>query len=298
MKSRVPYLGALLLLGIGWGSTQPLGKIATSSGHGHFLLIFWQQIIGTAVLGTILVLRRKPFALTLPVLQFSCVIAVVGTLIPNSTFYIAVAHLPAGIMSIIISTIPLVAFPMALALGMDRFSIRRLAGLLFGLAGVALIALPKASLPDPGMAQWLPVALIGPLCYALEGNIVAKWGTAGLDPIQAMFAAIFVGAIFALPLAIVSGQWVAPSLPMGKAEFALITSSALNALLYAGYIGLALRAGAVFASQTSYIVTGSGLLWAMWLLGEGFSHWVWAAVAVMFVGLFLVSPRDGATQNP
>ena len=34
-----------------------------------------------------------------------------GTLIPNATFYISVERLPAGIMSILISTIPLMAFP-------------------------------------------------------------------------------------------------------------------------------------------------------------------------------------------
>lgn len=31
----------LLLLGAGWGLTQPLAKIAVSTGHGHFGLIFW-----------------------------------------------------------------------------------------------------------------------------------------------------------------------------------------------------------------------------------------------------------------
>ncbi|MGL6209808.1 MAG: EamA/RhaT family transporter, partial [Paracoccaceae bacterium] len=69
--------------------------------------------------------------------------------------------------------------------------------------------------------------------------------------------------------------------------------SAMHALLYAGYVGLAARAGAVFASQTSYIVTASGVFWAMILLGERFSPFVWAAMAVMLVGLALVQPRDG-----
>jgi drug/metabolite transporter (DMT)-like permease len=48
----------------------------------------------------------------------------------------------------------------------------------------------------------------------------------------------------------------------------------------------------VFASQCSYIVTAAGLLWAMLLLGERFSPWVWAAVAVMLFGLSLVQPRN------
>ena len=47
---RLLLLGVLLTLGIGWGSTQSLGKIAVSTGHGFFGLIFWQLVIGALVL--------------------------------------------------------------------------------------------------------------------------------------------------------------------------------------------------------------------------------------------------------
>ncbi len=279
------------MLGIGWGTTQPLGKIATSTGHGHFGLIFWQLVIGALVLGGFVWLRGGRFPLTGRALRFAALIAVVGTLVPNSTFYLSVRHLPAGVMSILISTVPLIAFPIALALGQDRFSARRLLGLACGAAGVAMIGLPKASLPDPAMAAWLPIALVGPACYAAEANIVARWGTAGLDPVQAMFAASAVGALMAFPLMIGAGHWISPLPPYGKAELALIGSSTIHAILYATYVWLAARTGAVFASQTSYIVTAAGLGWAMLLLGERFSPWIWAAVPVMFAGLLLVRPR-------
>ena len=294
LGGRLSLVGILLLLGIGWGSTQSLGKLAVSSGHQHFGLIFWQLVIGAVLLGAVNGLRRRSFAITAAGLRFAVVIALIGTLIPNSTFYMSVAHLPGGVMSILISTIPLLSFPLALLLGMDRFSARRLLGLCFGLVGVALIALPQSSLPSPEMVAWLPVAMIGPLFYALEGNIVAKWGTAGLDAVQAMFWASLVGAVMALPLTLLSGHWINPLPPYGVPELALIASSCVHALVYAAYVWLAARAGAVFAAQTAYFVTGSGVLWAMLLLGERFSGWVWAALAVMLVGLFLVQPRHGS----
>ena len=294
LGGRLRLVGILLLLGIGWGSTQSLGKLAVSSGHQHFGLIFWQLVIGAVLLGAVNGLRRRSFAITAAGLRFAVVIALIGTLIPNSTFYMSVAHLPGGVMSILISTIPLLSFPLALLLGMDRFSARRLLGLCFGLVGVALIALPQSSLPSPEMVAWLPVAMIGPLFYALEGNIVAKWGTAGLDAVQAMFWASLVGAVMALPLTLLSGHWINPLPPYGVPELALIASSCVHALVYAAYVWLAAWAGAVFAAQTAYFVTGSGVLWAMLLLGERFSGWVWAALAVMLVGLFLVQPRHGS----
>lgn len=291
MRAKLPFIAALLTLGIGWGSTQSLGKIAAAPGHGPFALILWQVAIGVIVLGAILIIQGKQLALNAQKLRFAVIIALVGTIIPNSAFYVVIRHLPAGIMSILISTVPLISFPLAMVLGLDRFSALRLGGLLCGVLGVAMIAVPNASLPDKAMAAWLPVAMLGPLCYAAEVNIVAKWGTAGLDPVQAMFCASFTGVLFALPLTVFSGQWYNPLAEFGAPEVALAVSSTVHALMYAGYVALAARAGAVFASQSSYIVTGSGVLWSMLLLDERFSNWVWAALCVMLAGLFLVSPR-------
>ncbi len=130
MNRRFLFLGVLLACGLSWGSTQVLGKIAVSTGHQHFGLIFWQMAIGAVFLGAITLIQRKRVPLTRATLGFSAVIAVIGTIIPNSAFYYAVAHLPAGIMSIVISTVPLLSFPIALMIGMDKFSLPRLAGLL------------------------------------------------------------------------------------------------------------------------------------------------------------------------
>lgn len=288
--TRWQSVGALVLLGVGWGSTQPLGKIAASTGHPPFALILWQLVICVVVLGTLTLVRGKGLVLTPRALMFYIVVAILGTLVPNLAFYISVHRLPAGIMSILISTVPLMAFPLNLALGSDRFEGKRLVGLLLGLAGVAIIAAPGASL-EPGMVAFLPLALVGPCFYALEGTFVARYGTAGMDPVQAMFGTSIVGVLMCLPLVWLTGSWVSPMPPWGKAEGALVLSSALHGLLYAGYVGLAARSGAVFASQSSYIVTAAGLCWAMLLLGERFSPLVFLALAVMLLGVTLVKPR-------
>ncbi len=294
MNERRLYVGTLCLLGLGWGVTQPLGKIATSTGHQPFGLIFWQLAICSVVLGAMSLPRGKGLVFRREALQFYVVVALLGTLIPNYTFYISVTHLPAGIMSILISTIPLIAFPLALALGIDRFSVLRLCGLLLGVAGVALIALPDGSLPAAGMVAHLPLAMLGPLFYATEATYVAKWGTAGLDPVQAMFGASVVGAVLCLPVALASGQFIDPTAVWGRAEWALMASSSIHALVYASYVWLAARAGSVFASQTSYLVAATGLIWAMVLLGERFSPVVWLALVVMLSGVALVQPRGAA----
>ena len=291
MVSQAKNMALLLVLGVGWGSTQPLGKIAASTGIGPFALIFWQVVICVVVLGAITVVRGRGLVLTRRALGFYTVVALTGTVVPGFSFYVSVARLPAGIMSILISTVPLIAFPMAMALGMDRFDLKRMLGLTLGLLGVALIALPQSSLPDPAMVAFLPLAMLGPVLYAVEGTFVSRYGMAGMDPVQAMFGASLVGLLLTTPMMVIAGQWVSPLRPWGQAEVALLLSSGLHALLYSAYVGLAARAGAVFATQTSYIVTAAGLCWSMALLGERFSQWIWLALAVMLVGLSLVQPK-------
>lgn len=298
VRDRLVLSGILLVLGAGWGLSVPLSRIAVSTGHLPFGLLFWQLLIGSVLLGGLLATRRRPFPLGWATLRVFVVIACLGTILPNSFSYRATAHLPAGIMAIIIATVPMFAFPVALALGQDRFALRRLVGLCLGLLGVGLIAAPEASLPDPAMLAWIPVALIAPLCYGLEGNVVARWGLSGLDPVQALFGASVLGAIVMAPAALATGQFIDPRAGMGAPEWALVASALIHASVYAAYVWLVGRAGPVFAGQVAYVVTGFGVLWSMILLSETYAIWVWAALGVMLCGIALVQPRPRETLAP
>lgn len=300
MNRNLTLFALLGAVGTGWGSTQVLGKWATSTGYQPFGLIFWQFVIATLVLGGVTIARGRSFQITRPAIRFAVVIAIIGTIIPNLTFYWAITRLPAGIMSIIIAAVPMMAFPIALVLGMDRFSIARLAGLCAGLIGVAMIALPESSLPTAAMVAALPVALLGPLFYAFESNFVAWHGTVGLGAIQAMALSSAFGVVLSLPLTLGMGQWINPFVSFGLAEWSLVATATIHALAYATYVWIAGTAGAVFAAQTAYIVTGSGIVWAMLLLGERYSGWVWAALGAMMIGVLLVQPRnaDGVEAAP
>lgn len=296
----MPRLRALLILaglGIGWGITQPLGKIAASTGHPPFGLIFWQLVVCVLVLGAVALATGRRLPLHRAALRFYLVVAVLGTLVPNYTYYLSVARLPAAVMSVIIASVPMIAFALGLALRHERFALRRLGGLGLGLAGVAVMAAPGAALADAALAAFLPVALIGPLFYALEATWVARGGMAGMDAVEAMLGASVAGLLLCLPAALALDQWVALPLPPGPPELALVALSALHAVIYAAYVWLAARAGAVFAGQCSYIVTLSGVLWSALLLGERAGPAVWLAAALMLGGMFLVSPRGGAARG-
>ena len=281
----------LAFMGAGWGLTQPLSKIAVSDGYRHVGLIFWQMAIGAIILAVVQILRRKRLRLDRPALQVYLLIAFVGTLLPNTATYEAIRHLPSGLISIFLALVPMFAFPIALAMGNEHFEVKRFLGLCLGLLGVLLIVGPEASLPDRALILFVPLALIAPFFYGFEGNAVAKWGTAGLDPVEVLFGASLIGVILAFPVALTSGTFIDPRFPWSAPDWAILASGLIHVVVYCGYVWMVGRAGPVFAVQVSYLVTGFGVFWAMLILGERFSGWVWAAMGVMMLGMFLVQPR-------
>jgi drug/metabolite transporter (DMT)-like permease len=278
-------------MGAGWGLSVPLAKIAVSTGHQPLGLIFWQEVVIVALLGAICALRGKRLELGLQYWRLYLVIALCGAVMPDIFFYLAAAKLPGGIMAIIISSVPLFSLPIALALGNETFAWRRVLGLSFGVLGILLLIGPEASLPERAMAAFIPIALMAPLLYATEGNLVAKWGIQGLDSMQVILGASLLGMVITLPLALVTGQWINPVASFGAPESALVASAAVHGLVYAVYVWLVGRAGSVFAAQTSYLVTGCGVLWSMLLLDERYALMVWVALGVMMIGIALVQPR-------
>jgi drug/metabolite transporter (DMT)-like permease len=289
---RMLLIGVLVGCGLAWGSTQSLGKVATSTGHPPLGLLFWQFVIGTALMGAAMVVRGTPPVLTRRALVFGVVVALVGSVLPGITFWTSVARLPAGVMSLIIATVPMMAFGLALLLGQDRLTPARLGGVLAGLAGVLLIALPEASLPEAGQAAFLPLALLGPFLYACETNFVQRFGMAGDGPVPGDGAGVGDRGAGGAAARARLGPVGRPGGGLGRAEGAFVAGSVTHVVTYAAFVWLAANAGSTFASQCSYVVTASGLVWAAALLGERVPPTVGLALLCLLAGLALVRPRE------
>ena len=290
MKKAAPFAW-LILIGTSWGLTVPLIKISVSEGYQPFGLIFWQMVIITLFLGVVNFARGRKLPINRKVLFFYLVFALVSTLIPNAASYKAYTVLPAGIMSLLLSLIPMMAFPIALMMGLDQFSFKRMAGLSLGLFAVLLIIGVPSALPDRGMLIFIPLGLLPSLMYAFEGNFVARFGTGGAGPLQLLLGSSILGLLIMGPLALVTGQWINPIHKWGNPDYALVASSLIQSVAYTLYVMIVRKYGPVFSVQVSYLVTASGLGWAMLILGESYSGPIWIALALMFIGIYLVSPN-------
>lgn len=294
MSTHKIYYAVLILMGIAWGGVFSLSKIAVSTGHQPFGLLLWQAVIAAVMSGVILAIRRKLNCLSWRFFALFFGVGVLGTVFPNYFSFRAVQELPAGIMVVIIALVPLFALPFALVLRFEVFSWKRFSGIIFGAIAVGLLVGPEASLPDASKVGFVFLAILVPLAYGAEGNFLTWIGDKGLDPVQILFGANLVGIALALPLVMGSGQYVSPFRIWGAPEWAIVANSVINWFAYVGYVWLIKRAGPVFAAQVAYLVTGFGVIWAMLILGESYSIYIWAALGLMMVGMFLVQPRDNA----
>ncbi len=216
---------ALVGLGLAWGLTIPRTRIAVSTGHQPPGLIFWQLAIVTVILAAVTALRRRRPGFKRPLPAYYVVIALLGTLLPNSFSYLAAARLPAGVMGIVIASVPMFSLAIALGIGLEKASLRRAAGVLLGAAAVVLLVAPD-SLPQPGTAIFVLVALIAPLCYGIEGNYIATRRPAEADPIDTLLGASLIGCVVAGPFALTTGTWIDPRATWGAPEQALALQSA------------------------------------------------------------------------
>ena len=282
----------LILLGCGWGLTIPLTVIAVKTGLGHLGIIFWQFFIVMVLFSLRQIFSKKKLSISKSSLQVFCVIAFIGTIFPNSATLIAASYLPGGVLSILIATVPMFAFPIALFFGIDKFEFSRILGIIFGFIGVYLLIAPRAALPDSSIIWVIPIALIAPIFYGLEGNFVAKFGTGNSSPIEVLLGASIIGCFVTFPLAILSNQFVNPFVPWNSAHYALVFSSIIHGIVYATYVWLVTKVGAVFAAQVSYFVTVAGVVWSMVILDEVHSKFIWMSLICMILGMALVKPRS------
>ncbi|NNF80297.1 MAG: DMT family transporter [Rhizobiales bacterium] len=290
-SSKFTAWGVLISAGALWGLTFTLMKIASEGGAHPLGLSFWNAALGAAGLLAINLVRRRPVPLQLRYLKFYAITSILGTSVPGTAYFYAAAHLPAGVLSISIAAVPMLTFIAAAALGLDRWSLMRASGVVLGIVAVALIVLPDTALPDREAAPWMLAALFAAGCYTAENIYLTLRRPAEIDPYTLLIGMFAFAAVMLAPVVYLADAYVPLQFPPGRIEWAILLMTAINAASYGAFIYLVGVAGPVFASLMGYLVTLSGVAWGILIFAEVHSVWIWAALAIMIVGLALVQPR-------
>ena len=278
----------LVFISIGIGLQYSLNRLATLNGVPFIPYVFWISVLSGVALLALAFARGAPPPLTWPHLRFYALLGIAGMAAPISMFAFIAPKLPASIVSLVTSLTPGLTYLMALGLGMERLRALGVAGITLGLAGVLLIVLPETSLPDPAMAGWVVLAILGPVSFAL--SII---GAAKLRPPEARSVSVAAGvalgaALFLVPAMAVDGSWWFFDSGLDTGGRALVYVSVFYFFFWLCFFEIVRLAGPVFFSTVNYLATFSGVLWGMIIFGETFSIWVWAALVLMVAGLYVL----------
>lgn len=172
--------------------------------------------LAAAVFGVLCAALRLPLprgrALGLVVLY-----GLLGFAVTYGCLYWALQDVPAGIGAVVMAVGPLLVLLLAVAHGMERFSVRALAGALVALVGSIVIFFQPSELAFGWVS--LVVLLVGALS-ASESVVISK--RAGrLHPVAMNFVAMTAGAAALLVASVVAGERLA--LPAeGETQLALL----------------------------------------------------------------------------
>ena len=293
--SRLVPLALLIFAAAIYSMTFSLNRIAITEGIPIFPFVFWQGL-GTAVVSFVaaLVMRQTP-SLRRDYLRLYLLFGFVGIALPYTLLAVVAPRVPAGAIALGLLLTPILTYLFSVLFKLDRIRLLRVIGILFGLAGILLVVIPGTSLPEPGMVPWLLLAFGAPLCYAFGTVCVVLLRPADSRPIPLTCGLSFASALLMLPVMAVADSWWVFDAAMTSGDWALIGIILINAIFFVTALEIIRMAGPVFYSTNGYIGTLIGLGWAALFFGEIPSHWIWAAVALLFVGLFLVNRTSAPT---
>jgi len=130
-------------MGLAWGLSFSLAKIAATAGIHPLSLTFWEAAGAGSILLTVSAARRRLIPLSRELILFYLAAGALGMVLPGAIFFYAAAHVPAGILSISIAIIPVLTFVISATLRFETFVLGRVAGVLLGTLSIVLLVGPR-----------------------------------------------------------------------------------------------------------------------------------------------------------
>ena len=291
-----PY-ALITIAGLIWGVTFSFALMATSEGAHPLAISAWQVVV-TGFFFVIFCWVAKIPAFRLRHFRYYLVIALIGIISPNLAYYYAAPHLSAGVLSITVSTVPLLTYGLMLVLHYESIMLKRVFGILMGMVAILLLVLPDQSVNSEDANFWILLALLSAVLYSVE-NIYIGHGVDDIIDVREILAGSNIVAIFLqFPIAIYLGVAEPASWLLSTPGLALAALALGSGIAYSMFFYTIKTCGPVFASQCAYIVTISGVVWGIILFGEQHSIWVWSSIVVLMVGLVLVTPNKKSGPLP
>ena len=279
----------LFLIGFAFALTFVFNRLATTNGIPFLAYVFWQALEGSLILLAACIISGHLPTFSAQDLKIYFITGILNVSLPICILSFVAPKVPTGILSLGLMLIPTMIYGLALSLGMDRFTWIRSVGIGLGFAGVLLVILPSASLPSPDLTGWVLIGLLAPVCYALGAIVMGSMGPRSAKSLPLACGLLLASAVTMVLVMLTSGNWWFFSGEFTIGHWALIAAGINQAAIFVLMFEIIKRAGPVFFSTSNYIATVVGVILGMWLFGDSHSLWIWAAMILMFAGLFCVN---------
>jgi len=192
----------------------------------------------------------------------------------------AALDLSVGLMAVLNATSPMWGALLSALVLRERLSPGRIAGLILGVIGVALVSGAEAS------TRWLAIlaGLAAAFCYGLTGVVLRRWGRETTARGMAVGTQL-MGGVLLMPLLVLAP----PAWPSAQVVLAMLALGLVcGALAYVLYFRLIADIGATGALTVTYLIPILGVLWGWLFLGEALSTPMIAGTLVVVAGTVLV----------
>ena len=212
-------------------------------------------------------------------------VGLINSAAPFLLFAWAAQTLPASYLVVLNAASPMFSALLA-ALWLDeRLDGVKIAGLVAGAAGVAMVSGAGPLAPSPAVVAAVVASLAAALCYALAGMWLKRRGGALVPKAIAGWSQLFAGVAL-LPLALafpIPGPVTVP-VAANLAALGLLCS----AVAYLLYFRLVRDIGPTRAMTVTFLMPALGMLWGVVFLGEAVTPAMLGGAALVIAGTVAV----------
>ena len=274
----------LLLLAAVWGGSFAFMRVAVPA-LGPLWLAFSRVALAFVALFALSLARRSIPPLSAHWRGY-LMIGAVNSALPFALFCFAEQYISASAAAILNATSPFFgALIAALWLG-EALTLRKIAGMALGLAGVVVLV---GWQPEPlsGMMLWATLAcLAAALCYGIA-SVYAKQRMAAVPSAAiALYSQLAAAIVLAPALCLVPAP--GPLTPLVAANV-LALALASTAFAYLLYFRLIATIGPARALTVTFLIPLFGVLWGVLFLGEPFAAHTLSGCALIVAGTWIAA---------
>lgn len=278
-------VGLFLLLAASWGMSFVFIKVSVGA-LSPLWVVAVRTTIGGAILLVILHARGGRLPTDRAVWAHLFVLATIGNAVPWALVAWAQQTIPSGLAAVVNSLVPASTLAVAAAVGIERLTLRRVAGLALAVVGTLIVV--GGEVGAPGRLLSIVILAGATVLYGGATVYAKRFVSDHVRPLTIAAGQVVLAAAVSIPVAWLAGptpRWsdLRPSVIVSMLLLGAF-GTGIAFLLYYLLIG---RVGPTNTTMVTYLIPVVGLAAGALLLDERFGLHVLAGLAVIVLGIWL-----------